>query len=792
MALAGFLIAQTVLVAQVTWDGDGGNNRWGRANNWGPNGVPGTGNDVLFDNSSVGILPSTIELRGNRNAATLTFDSDDTLAIVNGSGNRRLDLWGGGITQTAASGGAHSLEFGTLRLRADAVFDLQGSGGFTVSARIRERGGFWAVTKDGGGTLVLLDDNDFSGGFTVNAGTVGLGDDNAAGDGTLTLAGGIIQAEGGARTLGNDVTVTGDFQIDGANDLTLSGAMDLGASNRTVTVVNMGETTFSGEISGSGGLIKAGAGTLELAGVNTFAGNLNLLAGTLRVTADANLGDAANDLDFDGGTLQAAGTFTADADRVFTIGAGAGTIDVISGQTLTLGTAGQLAGSGSLTRTGPGTLTFAAANIGYTGETNLNAGVTRLEAFNALGTSTTATVTLNNGAELEAAFAFGTNFQSNLVINDGIIRRTDSSGTKSGFQNNNPGSSLTVNGTAQIIDEDGVGGPGGFLTLDGVVQLNTGASLTATAVNADDEIRFGGGQNITLAAGSTLKTAGAGRVSFGSGSARTLIGEGTTASEATVSLGAADHTSNAGSSFQVDGSGLGGLRLEGGQTIMDSFVTDTRLAATTGTGGALTLAYTDASVRTLGAAANLTTASGVLLALETNGGNLTLGAGSGDLDNWGGLVVKGADTTVTFGADQVFDPGASLTLAGGTLVLDGTTQAFDSLTITADSVIDFGGSAWLSLNSLSIATGITLTITNWADTVNFLYTQSFVGTMFDDRGGAGVNQVVFDSWSGSDTIWQEYDQQVTPVPEPATYGTIMVGLGLLIGVWRRWRTTRQS
>lgn len=60
-----------------------------------------------------------------------------------------------------------------------------------------------------------------------------------------------------------------------------------GAFTRTVTVrMPGGHDVFSNDIGGIGGLTKAGKGTLELTGRNTFAGGLTIRAGTLASHAD--------------------------------------------------------------------------------------------------------------------------------------------------------------------------------------------------------------------------------------------------------------------------------------------------------------------------------------------------------------------------------------------------------------------------------------------------------------------------------------------------------------------------
>jgi autotransporter-associated beta strand protein len=586
------------------------------------------------------------------------------------------------------------------------------------------------------------------------------------------------------------------LQTTGTFTLSANRVITLGASGATLDV-SSGQTLTLGtanQLTSSGALTKEGAGTLSLTTANNFVGNIAVNDGTLRIAADTGLGNTANDLTLNGGTLETTGTTTLNAGRVVTVDAGGGTIDVASGRTLTLGTAGQLTGSGALAKSDSGTLAITAANTTYTGNTTVNDGVLSLSGYNALGTSNTSTLTLNNGSELTANWSDAAiNYQGNITINDGIIRHTDVSGNKAGFQNNNPADSqLIINGTAQLIDQGNMAG--GLLTFDGRVTLNTGANVTVNAVGANDEVRFGGAQDITMAAGTTLTTTGSGLVSFGSGAARTIVGQGTSTQEAKIVLGATSNTANAGSKFQVDGAGTGGLRIEGTKAKVDALMTDARLAATTGSGGTLTLAYTDNGSRTLGTAANLAAASDVALGLVSNGGTFTVGAaggGTGDLGNWGGLVV-GANTTVTFADNYVFNTTADLTLLGGTLNLNNTIQTFDTLTVSANSVIDFAGvSSTLNLSNLVIAAGVTLTINNWTDAADYFYTLGWSGATYDSYG-APMNQIKFTGFGTNNAHWREYNNEITPVPEPSTYGLLMLlGTGGF-AAFRRWRQAQKS
>jgi outer membrane autotransporter protein len=140
------------------------------------------------------------------------------------------------------------------------------------------------------------------------------------------------------------------------------------------TLSQTGTGTFSGTISGPGGLTVSG-GVVNLLSSNTFTGGLSIASGgTVRAGADTALGASSGDLVFAGGTLQATSAFT--IDRTVTMGSGGGTFDT-NGNDLVVGRA--IGGSGSLTKTGLGMLTLSGAN-GYTGGTIVNEGTLRLAA----------------------------------------------------------------------------------------------------------------------------------------------------------------------------------------------------------------------------------------------------------------------------------------------------------------------------------------------------------------------------------------------------------------------------
>jgi autotransporter-associated beta strand protein len=174
-------------------------------------------------------------------------------------------------------------ELGTFTLTYDGSGPIQHGGGI---------GGTGGLVKNGTGTTFVLGSNVFTGGVSVNAGTLLIDNNAAFGTGAVTITGGAIGVQNPdplatppSRTASNAMTWAGNFAVEGTGQLTSSGVITMSGGSRTVTV-NAGSFIVSGAIGDAGnalGLIKSGSGLLTLGGANTYTGPTSVAAGTLAI-----------------------------------------------------------------------------------------------------------------------------------------------------------------------------------------------------------------------------------------------------------------------------------------------------------------------------------------------------------------------------------------------------------------------------------------------------------------------------------------------------------------------------
>ena len=342
---------------------------------------------------------------GNVAVGTLTFDNPGggsyTIA-ANSSYTLTLASGTTGIAATLSNSGGSQFITAPVVLGSNLAVSTTAGSMLTISGRIS---GAFSLTESGGtGTLVLSDSDTYSGGTTLSAGLLDIGNAHALGSGRLTISGGSIgNTSGSALTLSNNVqTWSGNFAFVGPNDLNLgSGTVTLSASP-TVTVTS-NNLTVGGAISGSGdSLTKAGAGTLTLAGADTYSGGTTLSAGLLNIDNAHALGTGG--FTITGGSIGNAsgsaitlsttpaenwnGNFAFVGPSDLNLSTAAITLSnnlsvTVTQNNLTIG--GVLSGSSFLIKSGAGTLTLSGSNT-YNEGTTLSAGQLNINNAQALGT----------------------------------------------------------------------------------------------------------------------------------------------------------------------------------------------------------------------------------------------------------------------------------------------------------------------------------------------------------------------------------------------------------------------
>lgn len=400
------------------------------------------------------------------------------------------------------SSGALTLGGGTLLITGATTIDnsiaVTGNSTISTTANATLSGvisGTSALTKTGASTLTLSGTNTHSGDISVSAGG-------------LTLSGGSAVGNGSAVTLSSGTTLTiATAETIGA--LAGSGSVVLNAG---LTAGNANSTTFSGVLSGAGGLTKAGSGTLTLTGNNTFTGATSVSAGTLTLN---RVGGALNDNS--AVTVASGATLTVSASETIGSLAGAGTV-ALGAQTLTVGVdgtsttfSGAITGSGTLVQDGSGTLTLSGSNSGQSWGTNVLDGTLSIASTNNIGSGS---VTLNDGT----LAVTGTTALANGIVlagSGGTISVTSGNAVSlNGQITGNGGLTKTGAGTLAIKYTTGDNFTGAVNVNAGTLQLDA-AVVGATTVGSGATLTGNGGVvdgTLTVNSGGTLAPGGVGGV----------------------------------------------------------------------------------------------------------------------------------------------------------------------------------------------------------------------------------------------------------------------------------------
>jgi autotransporter-associated beta strand protein len=362
--------------------------------------------------------------------------------------------------------------------------------------------GFGGMTKDGSGTLVLDNTgvNSFSGGLLISAGTVQVGNNDAAGN--LPVVGGVE----------NDGAIVFD-----RND----------------------NATVASAITGSGSLTQSNASVLTLSGNNTFTGTVDVPQGTLKAGNDAALGAGDGTTTIESGATLDVNHHTLNTEPVIVSGAG------VNG-------AGAIVNSGDDITTALGDVTLAGNTVfGGTGRWDIRGGAAQLltsgNPYNItkIGTNQVSIVGVNVDSSLgditvqSGTFSVETstsglgNPANTLSIASGTtlqLYNTTASFNKQ-FALNGDGVTITLNcgnGTGNSIS--------GPVTLSGACIFNaaSGSALTfsGSLSGSGSVVKTGSGTNV-IASGVSASYSGGTTVSNG-----VLIVNGSLSGAVTVASGA--------------------------------------------------------------------------------------------------------------------------------------------------------------------------------------------------------------------------------------------------------------
>jgi autotransporter-associated beta strand protein len=481
-------------------------------------GIPATTN-VVLNNGSLSSSSGSITASLGTGAGQITvtpnsisgFSAFNTPLTVNLGGAGEPLSWGSSLFNPSAfvlnDTGANT----NLTLQ-NAIALNSASRTITVNAAVAEISGVIsngsvsaALVKDGAGTLKLTAANTFTGGTTLNAGTLALlgGDNRLSTNGAITVNNGTLDLGGGTQTTTGAVTF-------------VSGLLTNGTLSKSGAAYDVRSGTIAAKLLGSVGLTKTTPGTLTLTSTNIYTGNTRVNAGILNIPAGGALfgTDLINPVS--GGVLTIAGAVTVTNNGAFGVGSGTlglGTVNIETGALVSIGNgsggyagrtyiAGKLDGTGSLgagtLNINGGVLSVAAGGTGVTGDAssfwlnawgnggamlNLNGGMLSTARQIQDGAGASGPVHFNGGT-LQAA--------ANLTpILNGVTAIIDAGGAKIDTQNYAVSIPLALS--------HGTGSPDGGLTKlgSGVLTLSGKSSYNGTTVISNGTLRLGVANAIT-------------------------------------------------------------------------------------------------------------------------------------------------------------------------------------------------------------------------------------------------------------------------------------------------------
>lgn len=526
----------------------------------------------------------------------------------------------------------------------------------SASTDTSDLGGSGSLTLSGGGTLVLTGTNTYTGGTTINASTLQLGDGGTSGS-----------------IVGN-VTDNGSLVFDRSDAV-----------------------TFGGVVSGAGSLTQAGTGTLTLTGTNAYSGGTNIKSGVLQISSDANLGATIGSVLIDNATLRALGSFA--LSQLIDV-QNTAYIDT-NGYALTLDNAvdGIDPGQGTLVKMGAGTLTITGSGGPEYGSTKIEEGTLALSYQGAI-------------SDGSLSVASGATFDISQALSGGSFFSLSGGGTIALggrlLQIEGGNTSWTFDG---VITDGGIGG-GSFGSV-AINQPNVTGTLTSVNTYTGATYLYGGtlalaghgsiADSSLVSVGGTLDISGA----IGGATITALTGDGSVVLGGQT-LTVSDDTSDDADGFSGVISGTGNLVVAGGHLTLTGANTYT---------GATTI--NSSAILRLGDGQQYTgdgsISGGSIVGNITDNGSLIFDNGSVIFGQYAGMtyggVISGTGSLTLTGNSTLTLTGAN-TYSGGTVIDAGSTLQVGSPTsggsIEGD-VVDDGVLTFINSNNVEVVpSGATL------------------------------------------------------------------------------------
>ncbi len=555
-ALAAILCMGSAHAASYTWIG-GTSSDFTTGSNW-DGGAWAQWSDYHFATSSTN---GTVTINGYFGIDSLNLQSGLTTDIVINSTTTNPVIMGVGVDNgnplALISIAADSRDLtinGDYIANGEVTWDVGAGRTLTLNGPLNNWNSAASLIKNGEGSAVLTQMSNYTGGTTVNGGTLSLADGDwmtgnpynnpggatgaiTVGSGAtlstsagvteikngLTLNGGTISSRGINSATNGNLMLASNITADNSATSLITSEIRLDEFDRSIDVSNGGTLTISGGIGyfwpwgGNLGIIKTGEGTLKLSGANTYGGGTTVNSGTLSLAAAGALPSGG------GVAIGAGGKLSNDAPS--------GTSFALNGLTLTGGelaatstpdtSLGNFYLNGDVTVSGSTRSTISADlrvvsnqtrdfNVGSTGDpsgvdllisgklghqNNVAWGYATKSGSGTMklsGTNEIGGMTVNAGRLILEDNAIGWTFPAQGLTNNSQLEFSVTSGSRS--------SGASISGTGTL-----------FKTGSGTLTLSGGNSYSGgTTINEGTVIASGVGSGaVTIALGATLSTTSA-------------------------------------------------------------------------------------------------------------------------------------------------------------------------------------------------------------------------------------------------------------------------------------------